>query len=221
MVTKWSEVMQRFLCSAQQCSLRHCFLHQLCLLMCPAPWWCSPGNSETYLSSLYVPGFVLPLWHLHGMTLSFLTCFFYMLLYTLSIYKGVVPATLFPAPARKGLYLGICIGYFTENKSTCMLLRKQFYFFLCLFEWALNYPVVLAWALQSLKQIRTKYCQSSQSVFPNSGIILQPNILMSTLQDFTGKPELPENHSLLSVHVFHIHVLYYSCICIELMLWSY
>lgn len=34
---------------------------------------------------------------------------------------------------------------------------------------------------------------------------------MSLFQDFTDKTHLLENHTLLLVHIFHIHVLYYGC----------
>lgn len=35
---------------------------------------------------------------------------------------------------------------------------------------------------------------------------MQPDILMSVLQDFTDKPDLPENHT-----TFRARVLYYGC----------
>lgn len=35
---------------------------------------------------------------------------------------------------------------------------------------------------------------------------------MSISWDFTDKPDLPENHALLSVHTFHVHILYYGYI---------
>lgn len=72
----------------------------------------------------------------------------------------------------------------------------------------------LSLSVENLKRIRTKYCQSSQSVFPNSGIVLQPDILTSTLQACYWQARIARKS-------FFTFSACLSCTCIVLLLWSY